>query len=135
MKVITRNEAIDAIRGALLDLVDDESSLCQVADRLGIFCGGFSQWSLDELKQRFPWIVDRHPDVGRAELERLANRWCLTRQSVEHGRVPCDLLARAPARKPCAGWEEFYEAEIAGFHRELLGEEVKVVPEALAPRA
>lgn len=128
MKVLTRDEAIGDIREALLGLVDEKNSVCKVAGELGLFCGGFAQWSDDELKERFPWIVRQHPDISRGELEVLANRWCLTRQSQEHGRVPCDLLARAPERKPCAGWQEWYEAEIARFHHELFGENVRVVP-------
>lgn len=131
MKELTRDQAIDDIREVLLELVDEKTSVCQVASDLGLFCGGFSQWGLDELKARFPWIVRQHPDVSRAELEVLANRWCATRQSPEHGRITCDLMQRAPTRKPCAGWEEWYEAEIARFHRELFGSEVRVVPNSL----
>lgn len=128
MKALTRDEAIDGIREALLALVDDKTSVCQVVSEKGVFCQGFSQWSIAELKQRFPWISQRHPDLSRGELEALANRWCLTRQSPEQGRITCDLMARSPERKPCAGWEEWYEAEIARFYRELLGEDVRVVP-------
>jgi len=131
MKKLTRNEAIDDIREVLLNLVDDEESVCKVTSDLGIFCGGFSQWNYEELKERFHWIVERRPDISRAELEALANRWCLTRQSPEHGRITCDLMARAPGRKPCAGWDEWYEAEIRDFYAELLGQRVRVHPNPL----
>ena len=131
MKELTRDEAIDGIREVLLGLVDDKTSVCQVASEKGIFCQGFSQWTFDELKEHFPWISQRHPDLTRGELEALANRWCLTRQAPERGRLTCDLMARAPTRKPCAGWQEWYEAEIEHFYRELLGEEVRVVPNPL----
>jgi hypothetical protein len=131
MKELTREEAIDDIREVLLGLAGEGDSVCKVATELGVFCGGFSQWGYDDLKQRFHWIVERHPDVSRAELEALANRWCLTRQFPEHGRITCDLMARAPRRNPCAGWDEWYEAEIAGFYAELLGEKVSVHPNPL----
>jgi hypothetical protein len=135
MKELTRDEAIDDIREVLLGLVDEKNSVCKVVGDLGIFCGGFARWSFDELQERFPWSVAQHPDLSRAELEALANRWFATRQSRRHGRVTCDLMQRAPTRKPCAGWDEWYESELAQFHRDLLGDEVRVVPNALSAQS
>ena len=135
MKELTRDEAIDAIRDVLLTQVDDKTSVCQVASEKGVYCQGFSQWSFTELKERFPWIAQRHPELTRGELEALANRWCLTREAPELGRITCDLMARAPERKPCAGWQEWYEAELEHFCRDLLGEEVRVKPNPLPPQS
>ncbi len=124
---LTRNEAIQDIREMLLSPVDDDHSVCEVANRYGIFCGGFSRWSFDELKSRFHWVAEKHPGIDRAEFERLANRWLLTRQFTSYGRLPCDLFAIRHAS--CAGWKDFYEPELARFYEELFGEEVQVVPE------
>lgn len=133
MMRMTRKEAIQDIREMLLSLVDDDHSVCEVANRYGIFCGGFSQWSFDELKRRFHWIADRHPECEREEFERHANRWLLTAQFSSFGRLPCDLFSIRPAS--CAGWQDFYEAELAGFYEELFGQPVEVVPDELQPAA
>jgi hypothetical protein len=128
---LTRGEAIQDIREMLLTLVDDEHSICDVAARLRIGCRGLDQWSTDELRRRFPWIAEEHPDAAREQLEELAQRWLLSRQMPSHGLLPCDLFARA--KGPCAGWEEFYEADLARTYLELFGVEVEVVPDSLSP--
>ena len=52
---ISRRQAVDLLRDRLAELVDDDHCLCDVASRHGVFCRGFSQWSLDELKRRYGW--------------------------------------------------------------------------------
>ncbi len=132
MKTITRSQAIDDLREVLRTLVDDETSLCAAASQCGVFCRGFSRWSLAELRERYPWIAERHPKLDRAGFEELANRWQLCRQGIRSGRLPCDVAPSHVASAPCAGWEQFYEAELGRFHAELCGECVRVVPDWLA---
>ena len=135
MKQISRIQAIEDIRSALWTLVDDDTSLCKaVADR-GVFCRGFSQWSFDELKQCFSGHVRNPPDIDREELERFANLWQRARQHRPSGRLPCDVPLSMLRITPCAGWDEFYENDLASFHQELCGEEVQVVPDELESRA
>jgi hypothetical protein len=126
---LSRSEAIQDIREMLLCLVDDDHSLCEVVSRAGIFCGGFSQWDFDELKHRFRWIAAEKPNIDRAEFERLANRWLLTHQWASYGRLPCDRFAQA--RASCAGWNDFYEADLARYYEQLFGERIQVVPDGL----
>jgi hypothetical protein len=128
MRTISRSQAIANLRRELLKLVDEEHSLCLVAARRGLICNGLGRWSTAELVRRLPW---RTPSAApeRAEVERLANDWLSAFQDRPSGRLPCDP---APGRASlCAGWEEFYEGELARFHREMCGEEVRVVPDAL----
>jgi hypothetical protein len=73
MKSLSRTQAIHDIRSSLMNLVDDEHSMCEVAARLHIFCGGFAQWTFRELKQRYPTIVRSRPRITRKQLEELAN--------------------------------------------------------------
>ncbi len=130
MKILTRSQAIADLRRELLRLVDENTSLCRVAARRGLFCNGFGRWSRAELELRFPWLLA--PATGsRAELERRADRWQLASQDWRAGRLPCDLGMKGRA-SPCSGWDEFYESELAQFHRELVGEDVRVVPDWLA---
>ena len=127
-KKITRAQAIDALRAKLLTLADDEHSMCWVAAKKHVFCGGFSQWKFDELRRRNPAIVKRHPHVSRPELEELADRWQLARQFVQDTPTACDT--QAIERDTCRGWDEFSDEQLAEFHEELLGERVEIAPPA-----
>lgn len=131
MRTITRTQAIYELRAALRPLVDAETSLCAAVAQRGVFCGGFAQWSLPELQKRYPWIAERHPEADRERFIELANHWQRCRTGVEQGRLPCDVATRHRGSSPCAGWEEFYEGELAYFVAELCGENVQVVPDDL----
>jgi len=126
MKTISRSQAISDLRHQLLKLVDREHSLCQVAARRGLFCNGFGRWSKEELERRIPGCSKGEPEPTRAEIEREANRRMLPLQDVRAGKLPCD-----DGTILCAGWDEFYESELARFHREMLGESVRVVPDEI----
>jgi len=135
MKTLTRDQAIDALRAKLLTFVDDEHSICEVATRRGIFCGGFAQWSAGELRKRHAWIVAGRPGVQRHELEDLANRWQLARQFVQGKPLACDVQADEHENHHiCRGWRDFTDERLAGFYRELLGEEVEIIPAPKPPQ-
>ena len=135
MKKITRTQAIADIRSKLLELVDEEHSVCEVATRFKIFCGGFAQWSFAELKKRYPWLVGSRPHITREELEELANRWQLARQYVLDQPTACDVQVIDAGHHTCMGWNEFTDEELAGYHATLCGEEVEVVPDDKASTA
>ena len=131
MRNVTREEAVELLRSALVDMVDDRRSLCRVASERGIFCRGFSQWTFSELKERFPWIARLEPDADRERFEKRANQWMLHRQFCKSGRLPCDVPPDARRCHPCHGWDEFYESELVAFCSEICGEEVRVVPRSV----
>jgi len=126
---ITRNEAITLLRQRCVALVDEEHSLCQVAARLRILCGGFSQWKFHELKQRFNWIASSRPGVTRKELEDLGNRWQLARQYVLDRPLACDVQADEKQHRICDGWAGHSDEDLARFCHELTGEEYSVIPD------
>ena len=128
-KTITRSEAIDLLRQRCSALVDDENSLCKVAARLRILCGGFSQWTFGELKQRHEWIVKNRRGITRKELEDLANRWQLARQFVKGTSLACDTQQRETHHPVCKGWDTHSDEELARFYHDLTNEEVEVVPD------
>lgn len=134
MRTITRTQAIYELRAALHTLVDHDTSLCAAVTQRRIFCRGFDQWDLAELQRRYPWIAERHPDADRETFIEHADHWQRCRAGVEQGRLPCDVATRHRGASPCAGWDDFYESELARFHAELCGEPVRVVPEDLEPR-
>jgi hypothetical protein len=127
-KRIPRDEMISLLRKRCTSLVDDEHSLCSVASRLHIACGGFSQWKFHELKERYDWIVKRRPGITRAELEDLANRWQLARQTVRETPLPCDTQLLEGQHKTCEGWDHFSDRDLERFWTELTGETVEVAP-------
>lgn len=130
MKTMKREEAIAALRGALLDLTDDDHSMCLVASKLRVFCGGFSQWKTNELRQRYDWIVKRNPRISRPQLEDLANRWQLARQFVRDVPTACD--AQTIEHHTCRGWDDFTDEVLAKYVEELTGEKVVVGPAGAA---
>lgn len=130
VKTITRSQAIEDLRRELLKLVDEDSSLCLVAARRGVFCNGLRRWSMEELEQRLPCSLHHDPEPARAEVERQANRWLLELQDIRAGRLPCDI-ERGRRSLLCAGWDEFYESELAQYYLEMCGEEVRIVPDNL----
>lgn len=129
MKQITRNQAIDDLRESLLALVDDEHSICEVAERKGIFCGGFGQWTFQELKRRHPTIVRSRPCITPKELKELANRWQLVRKEVKGTAIACDTQLDEGSLSVCKGWDEWPDEDLARFYLELRHEEVEVLPE------
>jgi len=128
MKKISRAQCIEEVREALLRLVDEDHSICEVAAKRGIFCKGFAQWSLDELKRRYDWIAAARPNVTREKLERLANVWQLARQQVYGTCLACDT--QSLEHDTCRGFDEFSDAQLATFHGALCGEPVDVVAAA-----
>ena len=130
MREYTRNDVINALRARFLRACDDEHSMCRVAAEQDLFCRGFAQWKLFELKARYPQITRSRPHPTRAEMEDLANRWQLARQLVTGKPISCDVQIAEGKRQTCEGWDEFSDEELARFHAEICGEEVRIVSQA-----
>ena len=124
MKTLSRNQAIGQIREALLRLVDDEHSLCQVAAEKHIYCHGVKQWTDSELERRLDWLVKIKRPKTRAELEEYANRWMLQRQEVLGVPISCDV--QQIDRDQCCGWDQFDDVTLAQHYRELFDEEIQI---------
>ena len=122
---ITRDEAVNRLRAALVGLTDEESCICRVAAERGIFCKGFEQYSEEQLRERYWWIVRKRPTITRGELETLANDWQLAQQDVRNLPLACDVQSRL--HDTCRGWNDFSDEQLAAYVRQLLGQDVKVV--------
>jgi hypothetical protein len=135
MKQMTRVQAIVGLRAKLLTLVDDQHSMCEVATRLKLFCGGFSQWKTHELKERYAWIIKNRPGITRKEIEDLANRWQLARQFVLDSPLACDMQTTGCETHPtCRGWNMFGDDKLAEFYRDIVKEDIEIVPTDKASR-
>jgi hypothetical protein len=128
---MTRTEAVEVLRRRCIELTDDEHSVCEVAARLNILCGGFSQFTFGELKDRYDWIVKtRGKRITRRELEDLANRWQLARQMVNDEQLSCDNQQKECHHPTCKGWDTHANEDLARFVLELTGETVTVVTDS-----
>jgi len=129
MKTCTRQEAIDDLRQALTQASGEEHSICQVAKEKGLFCHGFAQWKLHELKAQYPQITRSRPHVTRDLMEDLADRWQMARQFATDHHLACDVQLEEGKFQTCKGWDEFDDEQIAHFHEEICGEEVQISSE------
>lgn len=125
MTTKTRQQAIRALRRRLLEMTDDDHSMCQVASEKGIYCRGYRQLTDDQMKQKYEWMLRRNPSMSRADLEDLANRWQLARQIVNQVPISCD--AQQLEHDTCSGWDGVTDVDLIRFHRELLAEEIEII--------
>ncbi len=124
-KLWRREEAVTHLRTSLLQLTDDEHSLCQVAAERGIFCRGFHRWPEAEFDRRWRKYIGRSTHLSRAQMEEYANLWQLAEQIRRRVSLACD--AQTTGKGPCRGWNEFSNAELARFCSDVLGENVEVI--------
>ena len=120
----TRDEAIRALRRKLLEMTDDDHSMCRVASEKGIYCRGFRALTDEQMKAKYEWLLRRNPSMSREELEDLANRWQLARQIVDRVPISCD--AQQIEHDTCGGWDTVSNADLIRFHRDLLSEEIQI---------
>lgn len=125
MDTLQRQEAIDRIRVRLLELCDEEHSICQVAAKHKIFCQGFRRLSSEELREKYDWLQKKAPQrPTRAELEEQANQWELARQIYHGVELACD--AELHDRDQCTGWDSFSNEQLSTYYEELFGEKILV---------
>lgn len=123
-EIVARPSVIVALREELGSRAKGEMSICKLAAQTGVFCKGFRRFSDAALKERFAWIADKNPDASRPELEELADRWQLARQDVRGAATACDV--QQLEHDSCGGWDDFSNADLARFLRELTGRVVEV---------
>jgi len=122
--VLSRAEAIEKLRRSLLELTDEEHSMCQVASQKGFFCRGFRRWHDAEFHQRWKAILGTSTHLSRPQMEELANIWQLSEQIRHRVALACD--AQSIAHGACRGWDEFSNESLAAFCSDLLGLNVVV---------
>lgn len=121
---MTREEAITILRLALTGLTDEDHSACEVAAQCGIMCHGFKQYSEEELRERYSWLTDRRPQMSREDLEALANRWQLGRQT--YYGLPCACDVQQIDQDSCRGWDGFSNGDLQRYVREVSGIDAQI---------
>jgi hypothetical protein len=125
VQVWPRAEAISRLRRELLAMTDEDHSLCQVAAERRIFCRGFRRWNDWEFDRRWRTFIGRSTHLSRAQMEEYANLWELAEQVRQRVPLACD--AQTTSCRPCRGWNEFSNADLARFCSDVLGVNVDVV--------
>ena len=123
-RTLSRQEAIDTLRQALLARTDEQHSICEVAGRLGIFCNGHRGLDDRALFERYDWIVARQKPKDRPALEDLANRWQLARQAATGAELACEV--QTEEKETGLGWDDFDNETLAKHYLELRHEAVFV---------
>jgi hypothetical protein len=123
-EVWSREEAVERLRVGLLNLSDGEHSMCRIAAERGVFCRGFRRWSDGEFLRRWTKVLGRSTHLTRGQLEPLADLWQLMEQLRLGATLACDAAALCPGA--CRGWDEFSDADLALFCRELFRRHVAV---------
>lgn len=121
---LSRPAAIALVRERLSALVAEGECACATTARVGVFCGGFSELSDRELRNRFPWIARTRPGASREEMEGLISLYHLGRQEVAGLPLCCDVETREHCG--CDGWNRFDNLALEGAVLELTGRRVVI---------
>jgi hypothetical protein len=114
----SREEAIQRIRQFLVTNQRPDETTCQAAARLGIFCHGYDQWTVDQLRDRYPWLAKKMPaDTPRDEFLKLIVAWDGARQLVNKASTTCD--AKAADHEGCLGFDRFSETQLKRLFPQL----------------
>ncbi|MEI6084282.1 MAG: hypothetical protein WCS70_08270 [Verrucomicrobiota bacterium] len=123
----TREEAIQRIREFLVANQRSEETTCQAAARAGIFCHGYDQWSVAQLRDRYPWLAKKMPeDTPREEFLKLIVAWDGARQLATHSATTCD--AKSVDREGCLGFDRFSSAQLKRLCPQLFNADDEISP-------
>ena len=122
-EVLMREEAIARLSKRLAALAGPNQSICRFAAEENVLCRGFSRYTDEQFRQRYEFLGEE--TTTRAELERRADEWHVTRAQIENARTACDVQRRFV--ETCRGWNEFTNQELARFCSQICGERVVVI--------
>jgi Iap family predicted aminopeptidase len=107
----SRAEALQRIREYLVANTHEDETTCQAAARLGVFCHGYDRWTMDQLRNLYPWLAKKMPrDTPREEFLKLITAWDGARQLVNRVTTTCD--AKAIDHEGCLGFDRFNNAQL-----------------------
>jgi hypothetical protein len=121
---VSRSEMIGLLRDELMRLTPEGTSACRAVAERGIFCRGFLRFTDAQLRQRFQWIDEKLQHPSRKVLEDVADRWQLARQEVTEIPLACDV--QQMEHDSCRGWDDFSNADLIRFYREISGQNVSI---------
>jgi hypothetical protein len=123
----TREEALNKIREFLVANTRDEETTCQAAARLGIFCRGFDQWDVEQLRALYPWLAKKMPkDTPKEEFLKLVIAWDNARALVHGSPTTCDALALD--HDACLGFDRFSNVHLKRMFPQLFSADDEITP-------
>jgi hypothetical protein len=124
VQTISRDAAVARIRRELIALRETEKSACDIASERNILCHGFARDTDAELRYRYADVLPDAPVLDREQLEQRASQWQIARTQKEGALLCCDVQHRF--YETCRGWDDFTNEQLATYHREVTGVEVRV---------
>ena len=107
----TREEALKKVREFLVAQTRDDETTCQAAARLGIFCHGYDRWTVEQLRNLYPWLAKKMPvDTPREEFLKLIVAWDNARQLVHKVSTTCDV--HVMDQDGCLGFSRFNDQQL-----------------------
>jgi hypothetical protein len=117
-----REQALKRIREFLAASTRPDETTCQAAARLGVFCHGYDQWNIEQLRELYPWLAKKMPaDTPREEFLKLVFAWDGARQLATRTRITCD--AKAMDHEGCLGFDRFTNQQLKQMFPQLFGPE------------
>jgi hypothetical protein len=123
----TREEALKQIRELLLANTRSDETTCQVAARLGIFCHGYERWTLEQLRQLYPWLARKMPqNTSKEEFLKLITAWDGARMLAHRAPTTCD--AKATDHEGCLCFDRFGNQQLKRMFPQIFGSDDEITP-------
>ncbi len=114
----SRQEALQKIREFLASKQRDDETTCQAVARLGIFCQGYDQWDVDQLRELYPWLAKRvTEDTSREEFLKLVVAWDGARALAHKVETTCDV--HLIDHDGCLGFDRFSNEQLKEMFPQL----------------
>ena len=121
----TREQSLARIRQFLIESARADETTCQTAARLGVFCHGYDKWTIEQLRDLYPWLARRMPaDTPREEFLKLVVAWDGARQLVHKSATTCD--AKSLDHEGCLGFDRFSNANLKRMFPQLFNTEDEI---------
>ena len=114
----TREQALKRIREFLAASTRPDETTCQAAARLGVFCHGYDQWNIKQLRDFYPWLAKKMPaDTPREEFLKLIVAWDGARMLARKSPTTCDV--KALDHEGCLGFDRFTNQQLKQMFPQL----------------
>ncbi len=118
----SREQALEKIREFLAGKQRDDETTCQTVARLGIFCRGYDQWDLEQLRELYPWLARRVPeDASREEFLKMVVAWDGARALVNKASTTCDV--HMLDHDGCLGFDRFNNDQLRELFPQVFAED------------
>jgi hypothetical protein len=120
-----REEALKRIREYLIANTRSDETTCQAAARMGVFCHGYDRWTVEQLRQLYPWLSKKMPaNTPKEEFLKLITAWDGARMLVNKSATTCD--AKAADQEGCLGFDRFNNPQLKRMFPQLFASDDEI---------